>query len=234
MPVAGTFMEWNGAALVPLTIREAGDRAVRATNANTNPSAAANATGYGFVNGTGGQGSVAWNSGPGADNKPGFVRATWTTASTSGGGINLNTTTMIRDVVAIGDVRTIQAMIRLPQARVVSFGGYIRSGSTGSSGGGAKFSIPANTWSPMLVTLPPSPINGDNIYLYSYFDGAANAPGAGFTMDLDLIMAGPNETYFDGDTTDTMEDAYEWLGVPHQSASVRRDPRGGTLTAIIV
>lgn len=230
-------LEWNGTALVPLTIMEEGANTLLSTNLNTNPSGDVNTDGYARVTGTGGAATLSRQSGTGADGKAGFIRATWTTASTSGGGINV-LPTLAPDTVPVGGVRTIQHRVRTSKACTISFGGYIRAASTAVSAvGQTKFTLAANTWTPVTQVLPAATSAGDNIYLYAYFDGAANAPGVGDFIDLDMGMVQEGsvaDPYYDGDTPDTITDKFEWVGLAGQSRSVRRDARGGALQAVIV
>lgn len=230
-------LEWNGTALVPLTILEAGDNAVLVTNLNINPSGAVNTDGWNRVNGTGGVSVLSRQPASGVGGPAGFIRVAWTTASTNGGGIN-TLPSLMPDTVPVGGVRTLQAWIRVSKAATVSFGGYIRAASSAVSAvGGGKFPLAANTWTWLSVTIPAATSAGDNVYQYAYFDGTTHAPGVGDFIDLDLSMAeeGPVASeYFDGDTVDTIDFLYEFTGPAHASRSVKRDARGGALQALIV
>lgn len=200
------------------------------TNWVVNPTFMTGIGALGFQNGTSGVAALSWQPGTGADGVPGFARATWTTASTSGGGINAGggaggVIPIPAGSYTAGDSYTFSAYVRSSKAQTITWGTYFRAGTGGSLAGSGQtnFTLTANTWTRVSRTLTVA-ATADNAYFYLYA-----ATGSGWaindTLDIDNILVEKSPTlgtYFDGGTTETPTTNNEWAGVPHASRSTQR------------
>lgn len=246
-----TFKEWDGTALKPLTITEAGTNAELLRNKTCCPSFEAGLTGTAdngatFTVSTGGGATVsadaAWSEN-GTQSLKITPSTTNTASSTSAYPWNLGAAMTNMGIVP-GKTYTIAATLRQDHVQTGSLDSSARRIAVGlNTGSGDNFTWMQSAQAPngpgvtrlsITFTVPSNATNVFGRLMHGEPGVAAGGTGGAVWWDSVMLCEGTDGTYFDGDTPHTSEYKYAWTGTPHQSTSVRKDARGGVMTAFIV
>lgn len=195
---------------------------VTRTNLATNPSAGTNATNYAAVPGTGGTAAVAWNSGAGYQNIPGYPRVTWSVATTAvsggisytGSGLSANTQYATQMWVRCSKAQTVNLKVDFRDA----------SNTIVNTVTGANVALTANTWTQLSVVgtsgaavtnavfTAQAATGGSNWAVNDWFDGEA----------ICIEQASTVGTYFDGGFVNANSVMYAWTGTANASTSTAK------------
>lgn len=234
---AAQFMEWNGTALVPLTAREVGVMVESRRNLVPNASSGTNITGYAVNKGTGGAGTLARDAGAGFSGA-GFARHTWTTGTSAPSGFFEYT--MPDATLVAGKEYAFASYVRSSRATLMAPRIQWRAGSPViSSTIGPSLSIPANTWTRLvMIGTAPATTTGARLDVDVVAGGANWAVGD--TLDWDALLLEQFNSgavvrpYFDGSLTNTAQNEYAWLGTAHASASIEKAIEFKAVAPVIV
>lgn len=191
------------------------------TNLATNPNAAATATNYAAVPGTGGTAAVAWNSGAGFQGQAGFARVAWTVATTAvSGGISYTQTGL-----AANTTYSHQVWVRCSKAQTVTLTAQYRDASHANVnlGTSAGVALVANTWTELKVEGLLSNTGVVEVVLTVAASGGSNW-ASGDTLDGEGVCIETAPTagaYFDGSFANTQYQAYAWTGAANASTSTQ-------------
>ena len=238
--VAATFKEWNGTALVPLTITEVGTRPELRRNLFKDPSFELTSGGLvtSVVNRGGGKHSydTSWSlSGAGS------IKVEGNTSADSAVYLEGNYTAFRMGLVA-GKTYTASATARLtaPLTGTLSTAARrITAGIRNADGTTFNYSLANSPQTPNLageyplsVTFTvPLDCTGAGVSLYA---GANAGLGAVWWDNFMLVEGTDTGEFFYGSTPNTVNAKYTWAGAVNNSVSIETDARGGAMTAIIV
>lgn len=198
------------------------------TNLCTNPSFPGNdLTGWANWPGAGSpSSSMTQNTGTGADGKSGFLRQTWTTPPTTGGGMYWPTGGM---ACAPNTTYTVSAYVRCTKSVIVYinaqfYGDGINNPTKGY--GSEQITIPANTWVRINGTFTSG--TEDTLAQFRFYMAAGPVVAASDTFDVDCVLVEQTTvlgSYFDGSTVNGSFDSNlesAWAGTANASPSVAR------------
>ncbi len=189
------------------------------TNLATNPSAATTATNYAAVAGTGGTAAVAWNSGIGYQNIPGYPRVTWTVATTAvTGGISYTQTGLAAAIPYAA-----QIWVRCSKAQTVNLKADFRNASNTvvNTVTGSNVVLTANTWTQLTVTGTSGALVTNVVLTAQAVTGGTNwANGDWFDGEAVCLETGATPgPYFDGASVSAASIMYAWTGTANASTS---------------
>ncbi len=189
------------------------------TNLATNPSAATTATNYAAVAGTGGTAAVAWNSGTGYLNIPGFPRVTWSVATSAiSGGISYTQTGL-----AAATAYATQMWVRCSKAQTLNLKADFRdvSNTIINTVTGSNVAVPANTWTQLFVVGTSGAAVTNVVLTAQAVTGGSNwANGDWLDGEAVLIEAtAAVGSYFDGSFLNGGSVMYAWTGTANASTS---------------
>lgn len=195
---------------------------VTRTNLATNPSAGTNATNYAAVAGTGGTAAVAWNSGAGYQNIPGYPRVTWSVATTAvSGGISYTATGL-----GANTQYATQIWVRCSKAQTVNLKADFRNSSNTivNTVTGSNVALTANTWTQLTVVGTSGAAVTNAVFTAQAVTGGSNwAVNDWFDGEAILIEAtGTVGTYFDGGFVNANSVMYAWTGTANASTSTAK------------
>jgi hypothetical protein len=185
-----------------------------------NPSAAVDATNYGFVAGTGGTATGTRNAAAGFDGLAGLFRVAWTvaTSAVSGGA------TYLQAGLAASTQYTHSMYVRSSKAQTVRLTAqYQTSGSvnTGTAVNSSATALAANTWTRISVTSTSTGTTDRVLLTMAAFTGGSNWAN-GDTLDIDGVLieaTGTLGNYFDGAYAAGLGHVYAWTGTANLSTS---------------
>lgn len=183
------------------------------TNLVPNPSFETGIGGWYAWGGSSGAASLSQGT-SGGSSGTNFLRETFTTLPTSGGGFY----TDILPGMTAGTQYTISAYVRPSVTLNVQpqYQFYDGAGTATSGGGGSVTACPANVWTRVSVTTAAVPAGSSQIQLRFYISGTG-ITATGQTLDIDAVMLESGTIlgdYIDGDSADTV-----WNGARGNSTS---------------
>lgn len=186
-------------------------------NLATNPSAETGTTNWTVWGGTGGTVAMSQQT-TGGVSGTGFVRGTWSVASTTNGDISYAISSNTQ--FSPGDPVSFAIYIRANTARAFTSGiqwqdsgGNVLSTTNGTT----TATIPANTWTRLVMNNVIMPVGASR---FKVMARAATAMAATDVMDADAVIIEKSTsvgTYFDGSMP-----GYEWVGAANASISRTR------------
>ena len=191
---------------------------VTRTNRATNPSAAVAATNFTSVAGTGGTASIAYRAfDDSADGLVGYVRSTWTVATSSAsGGINY-----LQTGLSASTQYRISVYVRASKVITVRVAAAFQNsgGTTQNTANGAGVALVANTWTRIDV-LGTSNATVDRALVK--VEATSGLWANTDTLDVDCYLIEQTsllKDYFDGSYLDGLGVDYAWTGTANASNS---------------
>jgi hypothetical protein len=191
---------------------------VTRTNRATTPTAASATTNYSWVAGTGGTASIAHRALTDTnDGISGYVRSTWTAATTAAsGGVNYTQTGL-----SAATQYTLSLYVRASKAITVRAAAQFQTSSSTNVNlvNGTATALTANTWTRLSVT-GTSGASVDRVVLKAEATSGLWANGDTLDVDMVLIETGATlQAYFDGAYVDGLGYIYAWTGTANASTS---------------
>lgn len=188
------------------------------TNLATNPSAAST-TNFAAVAGTGGTANIAFNAGT-SYSGTGFVRTTWTVATTAvSGGFSYTQTGL-----AAATQYSHQVWVQSSITQKVALSAQYRNSShanVGAATAGTIVTLTAGTWTQLTVTATSGAAVTEVVLTAAAASGGVVWP-IGATFDGEAVCiettAAPG-AYFDGSFVDGLSVLYQWTGTANASTS---------------
>jgi hypothetical protein len=171
------------------------------------------------VAGTSGTAALSYQSGTdSADGLAGYVRNTWSVATTvASGGIN-----MLQTGLSASTQYTLSLYVRASKVITVRIAAQFQNSSStnvGSSNNATAVALAANTWTRLNITAT-SGAAVDRVVLRAEATSGLWANGDKLEVDCVLIETGATlNNYYDGSYNDTLGFVYSWTGTANASTS---------------
>ena len=227
LTASGDASPWSASATIigsstpTATISSAGSTTVTRTNLYPRPTFAAGWTGYYDYAGTGGVTSDTVVTGGGYVSGEDCLRVTWTTASTSSGGVR---TLQTDETLTAGASYTISAWVKPSVDVTFSNQAWFYKDGTAIGAAGGSFptrTAPAGVWTRLQMRVDvPADGTVNQVQPRWYASGAPFVVGATLDFSAPLMEEGSTlAAYFDGDMTSADGVTYSWTGTVGDSSS---------------